>query len=196
MDALNRRYFDSLLANKKMSLRGLAQRMEMSHSQLSLTFNGARKLQLDEAAKISNIFGEPLYRVVENAGVAVRPMTGKRVAVIGIVKGDGTIAMHEPGVVERAQAPEDLPVEVAAVQCRTHGTPLEWMDGFIFFCREEASVDQSCLGRFSLCEIAGGQSVVATVKRGYQEGTFNLFGPFTRENVTLKSATPILITRN
>jgi len=195
MDGLNRRYFESLMQAKRLSLRALAQRMGMSHSQLSLTFNGARKLQLDEASQLSNIFGEPLYRIVENAGVTVRPMTGKRITVVGVVKGDGTVALHDAGVVERAQAPEELPAESVAVQCRTHGTPLEWMDGWLFFCREETTVDQSCLGRFSLCQITDGPGVVATVKRGYQEGTFNLFGPFTRENVTLKSATPILITR-
>ena len=196
MTGLNRRYFDSLMANKKLSLRGLAQRMGMSHSQLSLTFNGARKLQLEEAAQLSNIFGEPLYKVVENAGVTVRQSSGRRVPVIGVVRGDGLVEMNEQGVIERTNAPEDLPSESVAVQCRTNATPLEWLDGWIFFCPKPDGVDPSCLGRFSLCRIKEGASVVATLRRGYQEGTFNLFGPFTRENVILESATPILATRN
>ena len=36
MSDVNCRYFDALMAEKKMSLRGLAQRMGLGHSQLSL----------------------------------------------------------------------------------------------------------------------------------------------------------------
>lgn len=50
MSGINRRFFDSLLADKKLSMRALAAQMGMNHSQLSLTFSGARKLQLEEAA--------------------------------------------------------------------------------------------------------------------------------------------------
>ncbi len=196
MDGLNRRYFDSLMAGKKMSLRALAQRMGLSHSQLSLTFSGARKLQLDEAAQLSNIFGEPLHRIVENAGVSVHPSSGRRIAVVGVVRGDGTVEMHDASVIERTNAPEDLPADAVAIQCRTSGTPLEWLDGWVFYCRDPQEVEPGCLGRFSLCKIKDGLFVVGTVKRGYQDGTFNLLGTFARENVTLEAATPILFTRN
>ena len=37
---VNRRYFESLMQDKDLSLRGLAKLMDMSHSQLSLTFSG------------------------------------------------------------------------------------------------------------------------------------------------------------
>lgn len=196
MNELNRRYFDSLMAGKKLSLRALAQKMGMTHSQLSLTFNGARKLQLDEAAQLSSIFGEPLHRIVENAGVSVRPSSGRRISVAGVVRGDGTVEMHDNSVTERTSAPEDLPNEAIAVQCRTSGTPLEWMDGWLFFCRQPHEVEPGSLGRFSLCKITGGAYVVGSVKRGYQDGTFNLLGTFSRENVALEAATPILSTRN
>jgi len=104
MNELNRRYFDSLMAGKKLSLRALAQKMGMTHSQLSLTFNGARKLQLDEAAQLSSIFGEPLHRIVENAGVSVRPSSGRRISVAGVVRGYGTVEMHDDSVTERTVA--------------------------------------------------------------------------------------------
>lgn len=49
MSSVNRRYFESLMADRRMSLRALAQKMVMGHSQLSLTFSGTRRPQLDEA---------------------------------------------------------------------------------------------------------------------------------------------------
>lgn len=196
MTEVNRRYFESLMAEKKLSLRALAQRMGLGHSQLSLTFSGARKLQLDEAAQLSQIFGEPLHRVVENAGVTVRPHNGKRISVIGAVGGDGIVSMHKVGVIERTSAPDDMPDNVAAVQARTSGTALDWMDGFVFIFREPNGFDPSSLGRFCLVKIKDGPAALAAVRRGYQDNTYNLSGPFTRESASIEWATPILLTRN
>lgn len=195
MSEVNRRYFESLMADKRMSLRALAQKMGMGHSQLSLTFSGARKMQLDEAAQLSQIFGEPLHRIVENVGVTVRPQTGARVSVVGVVAGDGTVAMHQNGVVERTSAPEGLPDEVVAVQVRAPGSPLDWMDGWVFFSRPPNGVDPAGVGRFCLVKIKDGPAAVAAVRRGYHEATYNLTGPLSRESVALDWSTPILATR-
>lgn len=195
MSEVNRRYFESLMQAKQISLRALAKRMGMGHSQLSLTFSGARKLQLDEAAQLSQIFGEPLHRIVENAGVTVRPTSGKRVPVKGVVTGDGTVSVHPPGTVERANAPDGLPEEAIAIQCRTAGSPLDWADGWLMFCREPNGVDPAILGRFAYCKIKDGPTVVAAVRRGYVDESHNLSGLYHRENVALEFATPILLIR-
>jgi hypothetical protein len=179
-----------------MSLRALAKEMGMGHSQLSLAFSGARKLQADEIAKISNIFGEPVHRVLENAGISVRPMSGRRVAVIGAGRGDGTVEIYGTDVIERTSAPDDLPDNVQAVQHRTAGTPMEWVDGAVTFFREPRGVDPAALGRLSLCKVKGGPAVITGVRRGYKDGTYNLFGPYNAESVTLEYATPILVTRH
>ncbi len=196
MSDVNRRYFDGLMQDKKLSLRGLAQRMGISHSQLSLTFSGGRRLQLDEAAQLANILGEPLHRIVENAGIAVRSNHGIRVSVVGAVKGDGTVEMNPDGTVERTSAPEHMPDDSIALQCRTAGSPLDWMDGWVLFCPPLNGVNPTILGRFCLVQIKDGPAVLAGVKRGYHEGTFNLSGPFVRESAPLLSATPVLWTRN
>lgn len=196
MSDVNRRYFDALMASKRLSLRALAQKMGMGHSQLSLTFSGARRAQLDEAAQLSQILGEPLHRVVEALGVTVKPLSGTRTDVIGAVSGDGTVSLHPKGVVERTLAPEGLPEDVVAVQVRAPGSPMDWADGWVFFCRPPADVDPGCLGRFCLVKIKGGPAAVAAVRRGYQDGTHNLTGPFSRDSVELEWATPILMTRN
>jgi hypothetical protein len=196
MGQMNRRYFESLMADHDLSLRGLAQKMGMGHSQLSLTFSGARRLTLDEASQLSQLFGQPLHKIVENAGVTVRPVTGRRVPVLGAVNGDGTVTMNPADVIERAEAPDDLPGDAVAVQARTSNTPLDWLDGAVFFLREPNGIAPDVLGRFALCQIKSGPAVVAGVRRGYQDGTYRLVGTFSRDNAELTAATPILLTRN
>jgi hypothetical protein len=196
MPEVNRRYFESLMADKRMSLRSLAQKMGMGHSQLSLTFSGARRAQLDEAAQLSQIFGVPLHDVVEALGVTVRPVAGVRVSVVGAVNGDGTVSMHGDTMIERTTAPDGLPGDVVAVQVRAPGTALDWCDGWVFFMREPRTVDGGSLGRFCLAKIKDGPVVMAAVRRGYQDGTHTLRGPFSADSVRLEWASPVLLTRN
>lgn len=195
MAEVNKRYFESLLTDKGLSLRALAQRMGLSHSQLSLTFSGHRKMQLEEAAELAAIFSEPLTRIIENAGVPLRNGQ-KRVSVIGAMHGDGTVELTPPGVIERTSAPAEIPENGVAIQARTASTTLDFMDGWVFFCAEPTDIDPSIIGRFSYVKIRDGAVVLATVKRGYREHTFNLIGTYSSQNVTLEWATPVLWTRN
>ncbi|AOJ09625.1 helix-turn-helix domain-containing protein [Burkholderia mayonis] len=196
MSQVNKAYFENLLASRRMSLRALATRMNMTHSQLSLAFAGKRKLQLDEAAQISQIFGVPFHEVAANAGVDVRPTSGQRVNVVGYVGAGGTLTLNEAAsVIERTEAPDDLPDDAVAIQCRTADTPLSWMDGWVMFCTRPDGVQPEAFGRFCATKIKDGPAVVATIKRGYREGTYNLSGPFTRENCELEWAAPLLVAR-
>lgn len=193
---VNRRFFESMLADKKMSLRSLASKMGMSHSQLSLTFSGSRRMTLDEAAQLSQIFSVPLHVIVENAGVTVNNVGARRVSVIGAMKGDGTVELYERGVIERATAPEGVPDDAVAVQCRTASSALEWMDGAVMFCPRPDGVQPAIIGRLCLAQLKDGPAVVGLVKRGYRDGTWNLSGPFQRESAAVEWASPILLTRN
>lgn len=193
---VDRRYFEGLMRDKDLSLRALAKRMGLGHSQLSLTFSGDRKLQLDEAVQLSSIFGVPLARIIQAMGVEAGPVGDSRISVIGSVNGDGTVTIHDRDTVERTTAPFGVPEDGVAVQFRTAGTPLDWLDGSIVFCAKPDGIDQAALGRLSLCQIKGGPAVVAAVRRGYQENTFNLFGPHQRENARLEWASPVLFSRH
>ena len=184
----DRRYFDNLLQSHDISLRTLAKRMGMSHSQLSLAFSGARKLQIEEAVQIASIFGEPLSRIIEALGIQTTAMS--RVTVSSILRGDGTIEPNpEP---ERTYAPEGMPDGSYAIQARTAGTALDYLDGALFFARKSDRVDPESIGRVSILHIADGPAVVATPRRGYRSSTFNLSGFFTRDNAALVSASPVL----
>lgn len=196
MGEIDRRYFDGLMAEKKLSLRGLAARMGMNHSQLSLAFSGSRKLQLEEAAQLAQIFGEPIHRIIEAAGVDVRAEAGRRVSVIGSVGGDGVVALYPEGTIERTTMPDQLPDDVIALQFRTSGTALDWLDGAVVFCRQPRGLDASMNGRLSYCKIKGGSAVIATIRRGYRDGTYNLSGTTNQESVALEWASPVILTRH
>lgn len=196
MADVDRRYFESLMQGKDLSLRALARQMGMSHSQLSLAFSGDRRLQLDEAAQLSSIFNEPLHRIVEAAGVTVRPLGIHRVSVIGAMQGDGTVIKTPEGVIERTATPDGMSEDSIAVQARTAGSPLDWVDTWVWFCPKPHGVDAAVMGRFALCQIKDGPLVMASVRRGYVEGTVNLRGPYTADSVRLTAATPVLYTRN
>lgn len=197
MADVNRRYFDNLMRDAGLSLRGLAARMGMAHSQLSLTFSGDRKMQLDEAVQLSSIFGQPLAKIIEAMGVPVAMAGDVRVPVIGSVLGDGTVQAGAADAPERTLAPGGMPDDTVAVQCRTAGSPLDWADGFVLFCRDAGGrLDPEVGGRFALVQIASGPLVVASVRRGYRDGTYNLRGFYQADSVRLEWGTPVIWTRN
>jgi hypothetical protein len=195
MPNVNKQYFLDLMAGRNLSMRNLAAKLGMKHSQLSLTFSGVRRMTLDEASQLSSVFGVALHEIVMAAGVSVRPAKGRRVNVVGFVGREGVVTVNPKDVVERTDAVPDLPESCVAIQFRTGDTPLSWMDTWIVFFSPIDVVSPDALGRFSVCKIKDGPIVVATPKRGYREGTFNLTGPSTQESVVLDWATPLLLCR-
>jgi transcriptional regulator with XRE-family HTH domain len=194
--SVDRRYFESLLRDRDMSLRALAKQMGMSHSQLSLTFGGDRRLQIDEAVQISAIFGEPLSKVIEAAGVSLLTSSPSRVFVVGAMGGDGIVSMSPSDSLNRTTAPELLPKDGIGVQARTAGTALDWLDGTVFFMAEPVGISASSIGRFSFVKLSDGRHAMAAVRRGYQDGTFNLYGTHKHDSVRLDFATPVLFSRH
>ncbi|MNP93485.1 hypothetical protein D3C85_60090 [compost metagenome] len=192
---VDRRFFETIMSSKKLSLRALASRMDMKHSQLSLTFSGQRRMQLDEATKMAEIFGVPLHRIAEAAGVADARSNGKRVDVLGAMTGNGTIDMYGEGFIERTIAPDGMPDDVVAIQAHTADSPASWTDGWVFFCLRPSQVEPDAIGRFCFAKIEDGPAVMATVRRGYRVGTFNLSGPYAKDSERLEWATPVILTR-
>lgn len=197
MSQVDRRFFESIMTAKKLSMRALAAKMDKTHSQLSLVFSGQRRMQLDEAAVMAEILGVPLHRIAEAAGVGKAGKAGvRRVEVIGAMNPRGIVDLYPKGVVERATLPEaGLPDNTIAVQARTADSPASWMDGWVFFCAKASEVEPDATGRFCLAKTDAGEMVLATVRRGYRDGTYNLQGPYSAESVRLEAATPVLITR-
>ncbi|CAH0532170.1 transcriptional regulator [Ralstonia phage UAM5] len=184
------------MAQRKISLRQLAEKMGLAHSALSITFSGSRRMQLEEAAQLSNIFGVPVHEIIENAGVSMRPFNSVRVSVVGALRGDGHVEQITGKHAERTSAPPGLPEGTAAIQARTADTPLSWLDGAVFFFVPSDSIHPDAIGRLCYLKIHDGEHVIAMMKRGYRDHTYNLSGLHQKENVKVDWATPIRITRN
>ncbi|MND38633.1 hypothetical protein D3C76_47590 [compost metagenome] len=190
---MKKSFFDDALMTRGMSLRQLAKRMDVLPSQLSLTFNGKRRMQMAEAVRISQLLGVSLNEVIVAAGIS--EAAARRCKVIGILAGDGLVSDVESGTIERVAVPEGMPAEVAAVQARTSESALAWMDGWVFFINGE-QVPSELLDRFCLVRLDDGRRVMATLRRGYTSGTFNLAGLTTIQNQRVVAASPVLITRH
>jgi len=189
---VNRQYFEALLQSKNLSLRGMATKMGKTHSQLSLTLSGLRNMPLEEAGFWSEMFGEPLYRIAQNAGIEVRPVTNRRAEIFGHMNGAGQVEADQAHHRARVVAPDDMPEGCIAVQARTVGTALEYVDGWLFFCAAPSNVEPDIIGRMCFVQIKGGPAVLAGLRRGYLLDTHNLYGYFEQENAVLEWATPIL----
>jgi transcriptional regulator with XRE-family HTH domain len=188
---VDKRFFKALMAQQKLSMRAVAARMGLGHSQLSLTFSGKRRMQLDEANQLAKIFGVPLARVAEAAGIA--SVRDTRLPMLGFMRGDGTVELLDRP--ERTPSPDGLPEGAIALQAHTADSGNAWLDGWSFFCVRPSEVAGDAVGRFCYAKIEGGAAVLATVRRGYQVGTFNLSGPYTAESVVLEWASPVLLSR-
>jgi transcriptional regulator with XRE-family HTH domain len=188
---VDKRFFKALMAQQKLSLRAVATKMGMGHSQLSLTFSGKRRMQLEEANQLGKIFGVPLARIAEAAGIA--GVRDTRLPMVGVMRGDGTVELLAKPA--RTPSPDGLPEGVIALQAHTADSVNAWLDGWSFFCVRPTEVAGDAVGRFCYVKIEGGAMVLATVRRGYQLGTFNLSGPYTAESVALEWASPVLLSR-
>lgn len=190
---MNKQFFDDLLVSRSLSLRQLAKRMDVLPSQLSLTFNGKRRMQMAEAVRLSQLLGASLNDVIAAAGIT--GTTARRCRVVGVLGGDGMVSTVEGDAIERVMVPDGMPEEVNAIQARTSDSPLAWMDGFVFFVNGEQA-PQELLDRFSLVRLEDGRQVLATLRRGYTPGTFNLSGFTPLQNQRVAAASPVLLTRH
>jgi transcriptional regulator with XRE-family HTH domain len=190
MNTINKEYFFDMLEERKMSLRALAKRMDMAHSQLSATLYGKRRMQLDEAAQISQILGAPLIEIVSAMGIDAKPATGKRVRLAGFLGSSGKVSLYGGDVIESVAAPFSLPPRTSAVQVRDANAPA---DGWVLFYEMGSDVDASAVGRLSVCELADGSLVVGTLKPGDEIGTFNVTGFYDAKGIELRRAAPVLV---
>lgn len=193
--SINSKFFRDLMRDKDISVRKLAADLGMNHhSQLSLMLAGKRRMQLDEAVALGKLLGVPLNMIIANAGFPEIMRAGKRLPVVGILRGNGEIE-KVPANTERAVAPAEEPTVVSAIQARTTDTALTWMDRWVFYCTEKQKPNPALLGQFCHIQLKGGKQVVAQLRRGYDEKSYRLTGTYNAENVAVDWVAPIVLTR-
>lgn len=167
-------WFNEKLKERELSQRGLAKLMGMDPGAMSLMLRGKRKMTLEEAAQIAVLLDVTTNDVLLNAGIDVR--TKERVKVLGYMIGTGTVVKHAQGLHETTDGHSALPPDTIAIQCRTHGSAVEHMDGWMLFVAGNHIAPGNAIGTTSLVGVKGNGEIIGFVKRGYSRGVFNVAG--------------------
>lgn len=188
---INGQFFKDAFSDKELSMRRVASLLGMKHhSQLSLMLSGSRRMQLDEAIALSKLLSIPLNTVIANAGFPEVMQEGRRLPVVGVLRGGGEVDPL-PELTERAVAPPGLAAVALAIQARTTDTPLSWMDRWVFYCTDKIDPSESPDGEFCYAQVKGGPAVMATVRRGYAPNSYRLSGPYETESAELEWVAPV-----
>lgn len=193
--AVNTEWFRSKLQERRLSQRGLAKLMGLDSSAISLMLRGRREMKLAEAAQIAALIGVPAEEVLANVGVNMRN-EGANVPIVATLDEHGEIHFGDAATLGTVPRPAgDLPAEMSAIQCRTAGSPLDYMDRWLlFFGPLKAGVNPDSIERMSLIKRSGGLPSVGQVRRSYTRGKWDVSNPLrTASNVDLEYATPILL---
>lgn len=190
------KWFKDRLADQGMSQRGLARTLGIDPAAISLALRGKREMKIAEAAAIARLLGVPADEVMERAGARV---STKNTMVPVTATMDGTAELHmdlKSGLMVPHPGGE-LPEECYAVICRTEGTDLSHMDGWVLFTNQmnpEGGISPEAVGRLSLCRIKGGGIYVARIVRSMKRGRWTLHLPTGIMNdVEIEWAKPIIV---
>jgi hypothetical protein len=192
-DTINRRWFETQLANRKLSQRRFAALIEIDPSAMSLMLSGKRKMSAIEAGEVAKHLGVPVDEVLRHAGVSVPTDTEKNVPVVGVVGDRLEVKMGRvPGPVS-VPAPADAKgyKNCRALRVQADGP----MNGWLLLYRPTDGVSLEAVGRLCVVRKVGDDRLyVRWVNRGYDAGWFNLssLGMGESEHTMLDSASPVL----
>lgn len=189
-------WFRDRLADQRMSQRGLARSLGLDPAAVSLMLRGKREMRIAEAAAIARLLGVPADEVMANAGVSIRS-GGTQVPVNGWMD-EATEVHFVPGHEDTVAHPGgELPDLLGACQCKTAGTQLEHMDGWILFVARISpaqGIPPEAVGRLSIVKVRNGLAYVAKLARSHKRGRWNLQTPNgTIADVDVEWANPVLL---
>ena len=185
---MNKKFFEDLMKDRQISLRKVAAHIDLAPSQLSRTFTGHRRMQLNEAAALAKLLGANIVDVMFNAGIESAKAGVRYAKVIGHVNAE--MAVVENTAAERVQLPVGLPDDTEALQARTANTELSFIDGWLYFIGPPMRPIEG-VGSFCVVQL-GDRQVLGCLSKGYQAGTYNVIMPSAR---TLQSKTVSLVRR-
>ncbi len=111
---INTRYFQALLAERDISQRQLAKKLQLDPSAVSNTLLGKREMKLQEAVDIASLLGVNVADVLSNAGVRHAPDGERMVPVVGKLGEAFEVMMNWKSRSEHVIGPAVLPEDAVA----------------------------------------------------------------------------------
>ena len=145
-------WFREKLTELSMSQRQLARELGLDPAAVSYMINGKRRVSIEEAKRISDVFGIPTTEVMRQVGVEVDD-DGVYVP-IGAYTTDGcqVHTLDHGGMPNKVLAPPDVGKRSFVIQDRSAGSP---RDGWLMFTSSEAMPPDLALNRLALISIQG-----------------------------------------
>jgi transcriptional regulator with XRE-family HTH domain len=195
--SIDTRWFQNLLADRRISQRGLAKKLGLDAAAVSLMFRGKRRMQMHEAADVARLLGVSLDEVLEHAGIRA-PMgelalDDRTVPLVYYMDGQGEMHAMEPG--ERIEIKSALPEDVIACQCRTAMSAIEHMDRWVLFFQAPTKngVKPEAVGRYAIVRLRNGVTTVGYLRPGYRPNTYAIHGPMNIMEAQVEWATPVVL---
>ena len=195
----NKRYFQTVIAERGKTQREVAAAMDLDPSALSLIFSEQRKLQLDEAAELARLLDLPLTEVFKNAGI--EPPKTHAVALRGWIDAQAEVHFFSERGGGTVDCPVDMPEGAMAFQARTAMSKLEHWDGWLFFVpppvtgTRDVDVVASAMNRLSIARLVGGVTALGYLKKGYTRGRYSLYlGDQVIQDAQIEWAVPVKLT--
>jgi hypothetical protein len=118
----------------------------------------------------------PIEEVLQRAGVEAMS-AGHAIPVTGWL--DGVCEVHlDPELGSVPHPGGELEPGTTAIQARTAGSPIDYMDGWLLFAGPPAAGGSAeHTGRLCVTRLSGGVTYLAQLRRGYRRGRWNLNGP-------------------
>lgn len=199
---MNARWFQNQLETKQITQRKLAKALKVDPSAVSLMLHGKRKMHLDEAVEFAKLLGVPLDEVLANAGIKTSEVAGsaKSVKIIGWVDKNLSIHRETPKGVKSAPSPIVGGDKLSAVRFHTVGSKYEGLDGAVVYFEDRDTIHSDILGKMCLVKLNGSKTeskewFFRVIRRGHIPGHYSLYsttGELLEENVTLRSAAPVV----
>lgn len=194
---IDTRWFQNLIADRRLSQRRLAKQLGLDPAAVSLMFRGKRRMQMHEAADVDRLLGVSMDEVLQHAGI--RPPRSESefsdLTVPLVYHMDGQGEMHSLEAGERVELKTTLTDDVIACQCRTAMSPLEHMDRWVLFFPAplKNGVPASAVGRYSVARIRNGVTTAGYLRPGYKPNTYAIHGPMNIMEAHVEWATPVVL---